>query len=140
MWLHEKRIIFFKINVYTTCDKECVMAICVPNPIRFYYTSNESLLNKLSFNIKYVLMYTRTHLTRSDELCVLRCDVIKAVWCLFSVAILCHVIFLYTIWIRRTWRVKWHLVEVDRSKYDQVMAIYPSGCEAMDRRRKKLRL
>ena len=70
---------FFKINVYTTCDKECVMATRVPNPIRFYYTSNESLLNKLSFNIKYVLMYTRTHLTRSDEPCVLRCVVIKAV-------------------------------------------------------------
>ena len=41
--------------IATTCDKElCVMATCVPNPIRFCYTSNESLLNKLSFSIKYV--------------------------------------------------------------------------------------
>ena len=55
------------------------MATRVPNPIRFHYTSNKSSLNKLSFNIKYVLMYTRTHLTRSDEPCMLRyCD-IKAV-------------------------------------------------------------
>ena len=53
----------FKIHVYITCDKECAIATRVPNPIRFYYVSNESLLNKLSLNIKYVLMYTRTHLT-----------------------------------------------------------------------------
>ena len=52
------------------------MATRVPNPIRFYYTSNESLLSKLSFNIKYVLMYTRT---QSDEPHVLCCGVIKAV-------------------------------------------------------------
>ena len=31
--LHEKRIFFFKINVYTTCDKECVLATHVPNPL-----------------------------------------------------------------------------------------------------------
>ena len=55
------------------------MATCMPNPIRFYYTSNESLLNKLSFNIKYVLMYTRTHLTQSDEPYMLCRGVIKAV-------------------------------------------------------------
>ena len=116
------------------------MATRVPNPIRFYYTSNESLLNKLSFNIKYVLMHTRTHLTWSDEPRALRCGVIKAVWCLFSAAILCHLTFSYTIWIGRTWRVKWRLVEVDRSKFGQVMAFYPSGCEEMYRRRKKLHL
>ena len=29
----------------------------MPNPIRFCYTENESLLNKLSFSIKYVLTY-----------------------------------------------------------------------------------
>ena len=55
------------------------MATHMPNPISFYYTSNESLLNKLSCSIKYVLMYTRTHLTRSDESRVLRCSGIKAV-------------------------------------------------------------
>ena len=55
------------------------MATRVANPISFYYTSNESLLNKLSCTIKYVLMYTRTHLTRSDEPCVLVCGGIKAV-------------------------------------------------------------
>ena len=54
------------------------MATRVPNPISFYYTSNESLLNKLSCSIKYVLMYTRTHLTRSDEPRVLRCGGNKA--------------------------------------------------------------
>ena len=43
------------------------MATRMPNPINFYYTSNESLFNKLSSTIKYVLMYTRTHLIRSDE-------------------------------------------------------------------------
>ena len=43
------------------------MATRVPNPISFYYTSNESLLNKLSGSIKHVFVYTRTHLTRSDE-------------------------------------------------------------------------
>ena len=31
------------------------MATRVPNPISFYHTSNESLLNKLSFNIKYLM-------------------------------------------------------------------------------------
>ena len=55
------------------------MATRVPNPISFYYTSNESLFNKLSSTIKYVLMYTRTHLTQSDEHCMLRCASIKAV-------------------------------------------------------------
>ena len=55
------------------------MATCVPNPISFYYTSNESLLNKLSGSIKYILMYTRTRLTRSDEPLVFRCGGIKAV-------------------------------------------------------------
>ena len=44
------------------CDKECMMATLVPNPVSFYYTSNKDLLNKLSFSIKYVLMYTRTRL------------------------------------------------------------------------------
>ena len=48
------------------------------NPISFYYTSNENLLNKLSGSIKYVLMYTRTHLTRSDEPLVFHCGGIKA--------------------------------------------------------------
>ena len=43
---HEKRKFFYKVKVFTTCDKECVMVSCVPNPISFYYTSNESLLNK----------------------------------------------------------------------------------------------
>ena len=33
----------FKIKVYITCDKGCVMATGMPNPISFYYTSNESL-------------------------------------------------------------------------------------------------
>ena len=55
------------------------MAVRVPNAIRFYNASNESLLNELSFNIKHVLMYTRTHLTRSDEPRMLRYGVIKAV-------------------------------------------------------------
>ena len=73
------------------------MATCVPNPISFYYTSNESLLNKLSGSIKYVLMYTKTHLTRSDETLVLRCGGIKAVQYMFSAAILCYMIFSYTI-------------------------------------------
>ena len=53
------------------------MATHVPNPISFYYTSNKSLLNKLSCSIKYV--YTRTHLTQSDEPRVLHCGGIKAV-------------------------------------------------------------
>ena len=72
------------------------MATRVPNPISFYYTSNESLSNKLSYSIKYVLMYTRTHLTQSDEPRVLRCGGIKAVEYLFLAAILCHVISSYT--------------------------------------------
>ena len=76
---HEKYKFFFKIDVYITYDKENVMATCVPNPISFYYTSNESLLNNLYCRLKYVLMYTRTHLTRSDEPCVLHCGGIKAV-------------------------------------------------------------
>ena len=54
------------------------MATRVPNPISLYYTSNESVLYKLSCSIKYVLMYTRTHLTRSDEPLVLHCGGIKA--------------------------------------------------------------
>ena len=54
------------------------MATCMPNPVSFYYTSNEDLLNKLSCNIKYVLMYTRTHLTRSNEPHMLHCGGIKA--------------------------------------------------------------
>ena len=54
------------------------MATHVPNPISFYYTSNESLFNKLSSTIKYVLMYTRTHLIRSNEPCMLRYASIKA--------------------------------------------------------------
>ena len=69
----------FKIKVYTTYDKECVMATHMPNPIRFCYTSNESLLNKLFCSIKCVLIYTRSHLTQSDEPRVLHCDGIKAV-------------------------------------------------------------
>ena len=73
------------------------MATRVPNPISFYYTSNESLLNKLSGSIKHVLMYTRTPLTRSDESLVFRCGGIKAAQYVFSAAILCHVIFSYTI-------------------------------------------
>ena len=55
------------------------MATRVPNPISFHYTSNESLLNKLSGSIKHVLVYTRTHLTRSDEYLVFRCGGIKVV-------------------------------------------------------------
>ena len=55
------------------------MATCMPNPISFYYTSNESLLNKLCGSIKHVLMHTRTHMTRSDEPLVLHCGGIKAV-------------------------------------------------------------
>ena len=74
---------FLKINVYTTYDKECVMATRVPNPIRFCYTynrtSNESLLHKFSFSVKYVLMCTRTNLTRSNEPRMLRCGGIKAI-------------------------------------------------------------
>ena len=82
-------------------------------------------------------MYTRTHLTRSNE---------PHMWCYQSHLMLvlgAHFVsrdFLYTIWIGRTWRVKWRLVEVDRIKYDQVMVIYPSGYEEMDSRRKKLHL
>ena len=68
---------FLKYRLNNTRDKECVMATCVPNPISFYYTSNESLSNKLSGSIKYVFMHTRTHLTRSDESLVLRCGGIK---------------------------------------------------------------
>ena len=57
------------------------MATCVPNPKSFYYTSNESLLNKLSCStrIKYAFMYTRTHLIKSDEPDVLHCGGIKVV-------------------------------------------------------------
>ena len=56
------------------------MATRVPNPITLiYYTSNESLLNKHSFSIKYVLMHIRTHLTQSDEPRVLCYGGIKAV-------------------------------------------------------------
>ena len=54
------------------------MATHMPNPISVYYTSSESLLNKLSGSIKYVLMYTRTHLTRSNESLVFHCGGIKA--------------------------------------------------------------
>ena len=54
------------------------MATRVPSPISFYYISNESLLNKPSCSIKYVLMYIRTHLTRSDEPLALHCGGIKA--------------------------------------------------------------
>ena len=35
-------------------------------------------------------------------------------------------------------RVKWRLVEFDRSKYGQVMAIYPIACGIMVTRRKKV--
>ena len=52
---HENCKFFFKINVYTTCDKEYVTATCMPNPINFYYTSNESILNKLSCSVKMFL-------------------------------------------------------------------------------------
>ena len=69
--------ILCKINAYTTYDKECVMATRIPNPISLYYTSNESILNKISCSIKYVLIYTRTHLTQCNEPCVLRCGGIK---------------------------------------------------------------
>ena len=41
---------------YTTCDKECIMATRVLNPTRY----------QMKEAFKYVLMYTRTHLTRSD--------------------------------------------------------------------------
>ena len=51
----------------------------MPNSISFYYISNKSLLHKLSCNVKYVVMYTRTHLTQSDESHVLHCGGIKAV-------------------------------------------------------------
>ena len=54
------------------------MATHVPNPISLYYTSNESLLKKLSGSIKYVLVYTRTHLTQSDESLAFCCGGIKA--------------------------------------------------------------
>ena len=53
------------------------MATHIPNPISLY-TSSESVLNKLSYSIKYVLMYTRTHLTWSNEPCLLPCGSIKA--------------------------------------------------------------
>ena len=56
-----------------------MMATHVPNPIRFCYASDESLLHQLSFSIKYVVMCTRTHLTRSDVPRVLHCGGIKAV-------------------------------------------------------------
>ena len=52
----------FKNKVFSTCDKECVMATGVPNPISFYYISNESLLNKLSCSIKYVTRSEKTGL------------------------------------------------------------------------------
>ena len=64
--------------LYKGFYKERVMATRMPNSISFYYTSNESLLNNSS-SIKYVLMYTKTHLTWSNVLCMLRCDGMKAV-------------------------------------------------------------
>ena len=36
--MHENHNTFFAIKVYTTCDKECVMATHVPNSIDFHYT------------------------------------------------------------------------------------------------------
>ena len=77
-YISQKRSFFFKIKVRTTCDKECIMAARVPHRISFYYISNERLLNKLSCSIKYVLMYTGTHLTQSNEPCMLWCGGIKA--------------------------------------------------------------
>ena len=34
--MNAKNSIPFRIKVYTSCDKECVMAIHVPDPISFY--------------------------------------------------------------------------------------------------------
>ena len=34
--MNAKNSIPFRIKVYTSCDKECVMAIHVPDPIGFY--------------------------------------------------------------------------------------------------------
>ena len=55
------------------------MATQVPNSESFYYTSNESLLNKRSCNIAYNLMYARTPLTQSDEPGMLCCGGTNAV-------------------------------------------------------------
>ena len=79
-------------------------------------------------------MYTRTHLTQSDEPRMLRCGDIKPVQYLFSGAILCHVIFSYHLnWMHVTSKV-----EVDRSKYSKVMAIYSTGGKETASRRKNL--
>ena len=130
---------FFKcfIKVYIACDKECAMATRVPNPISLYCTWKERLLNNLPFYIKHVFMYRRTHLAQSDEvyLVVLIEFRPRNVWPRQQ---FCVTWFFYTIWIGRMWRVKWRLVEVYRSKYGLVMAIYPIGCEEMATRRKKL--
>ena len=67
------------MKIFTICDKESIMATRVPNPISFCYKSNERLFNKLHGDIKYVLMYTRIHLTRSDKPRVLHYGDIKAV-------------------------------------------------------------
>ena len=52
---------FFLNKVCNTCTEECVLAAHVRNSMGFYYTWKESLWNKLSFSIKIVLMYRRTH-------------------------------------------------------------------------------
>ena len=44
---------FFKIKVYTTCDKaRTCNGYLHAKSYKLYYISNESLLNKLSFSIK----------------------------------------------------------------------------------------
>ena len=58
---------YWFINIYIACDKECAMATHVPDAISLYYTWKERLSNNLPFDIKHVLMYSRTHLEWSDE-------------------------------------------------------------------------
>ena len=44
-----------------------MLAARVPNSMGLYYTWKESLWNKLSFGIKIVLVYRRTHSIQSDN-------------------------------------------------------------------------
>ena len=62
---------FFLNKIYNTCTEEWVLAAHVPNPMGFYFTWKESLWNKLSYGIKIVLVYRKTHLIRNNEVGVL---------------------------------------------------------------------
>ena len=95
--------------------KHWVLFACQRIKAYLYCIWNESLWNILSFNIKSVLVL-------SIELTIHKVmrwasSVLPCCHCIKSVidGHLSHVICLYTIWIRRAWRVKWQLANVDRS-------------------------